>query len=89
MAENTEAATILTAFRDILESDLLDADSPYRERSVAQVDAAIQALVRSGAADPSQIDAYNSVKEYRSDFVHALVGSQQAAYLQSAGRIEI
>lgn len=86
---NTQAATILTALRDIVEADLLDADSLFRDRSVEAISNSIQALIETGQADPTQIDTYNSVKEFRSDFVHALVGKDRVVQLQRAGRIEI
>lgn len=86
---NNDAASILSAFRDIVAADLLGADSNFRERSVKIIEQAIDSLVASGAVDRSHITAYRADKEFKSDFVHALYGRDMAIELQKRGAIDI
>jgi len=86
---NNDAATILSAFRDIVAADLLGADSDYRERSAEFIEQAIDSLVDTGVVDRSQITAYRADKEFKSDFVHALYGQDMAIELQKRGAIDI
>lgn len=89
MEASTQAATILTALRDIINADVLEVESYFKTRSVAAIDGVIRELIASGLVDRTQIDSFNSVKEYRSDFVHAIFGKDHARSAQQRGVIDI
>lgn len=87
MTDLTEAATLLTALRDLLELDPLDGRSPFRERTVEYVREQLDAVLASGRADRTQVTAYGADREVRSDLAHALYGSNVAANLARVGKI--
>lgn len=86
MTDLTDIATLLTALRDLLTSDLLDARSPFQGNAVELVTNALDDLTASGLVQADQVTNYNADQEVRSDLAHALFGSERCAQWARTGK---
>jgi hypothetical protein len=86
MTDLTNVATLLTAFRDLLARDMLDARSPFLKQSIEHVQEALDELIASGLVQSDQVTAYDGDGEFRIDFTHALFGSDRCAQWARTGK---
>lgn len=86
MTDLTDVATLLTALRDLLDKDLIDARSPFKGDAVGLVDDALDDLRASGLVQADQVTNYAADRGVRGDLAHALFGAERCRQAVNSGK---